>query len=266
MVAVIVGATYAGAAEVTSIVAVKHLPVASIQNWINGLLEDGSLGVDVKQIEVVIRDNAVLLAGEAASIEKLTAAIHAADVRLFQVEISVTVLQMADATPLLESATPERTVILADGTQVAAPEFGLPRESGFYLEPRRTTVVNTLVDEALISELVDSGQAMVIIQPRVTTVEGTPGTISFIIGTEATDDGDRHFGTSYTLTAATSEGDTVTVEADLLWDEPQGRRERVGPIRYTAKLGQAIALATLGDADERSLVHIITVTAIRDKD
>ncbi len=267
MVAVVVGATSAGAAaESMSLVEVRHLNAGLVQNWLTGLLEDGSLGIEadsVKRIGVVIRDNSVLLEGEAAAVEAIKAAIAAADGRLSQVQISMTVLEMADATPLLGTATPERTVVLADGTEVAAPELrSRPASDSGVEDPRRTTVVNTLVDEALISELIDSGQAMVINNPRLTTVEGAPGTASFATHIEATDDGDRYFGTNYTLTAATGEGDIVTVEAHLRSDEPQGPTERVGPLRYTTRLGQAVAVAALGDADERSLVYIITVTAV----
>jgi hypothetical protein len=296
------------------VIAVKYLPAPMVQQWLLDMLAGDKLGVDkdsVKRIGIQrtgadLRDQGIIVEGEPAAVEAIKAAIAAADVPRPQLEISTRILEVADATALLGTAVPQRTITLPNGETVPAPGTttsarpgygtgGVIRSdwlSGMHLvmntsqgaslaqfgddsgfgggsmgggftqgSSGTTIVVNPLVDEAVVTQFIDSGQATVISQPRVTTFEGLSASIGFRF-VEPAEGRPREYNNTYRFSAARGEDSLVTVKLLFSWGKPRGESGYIGPLQYTARLGQTVAVAALQADDDMDRVFLITVTAV----
>ena len=286
LIMLVAGAMPAWSATTTVIIPLTNLRAPVIQNWLLDLLNANRLGIERDSIErlgVVETENAVMVEGDAASVEMIRTLVQSVDLPRRLLAVQIKMLHVSDPTPLLGTPRPAHTVALPDGGTVPAPGTVIEGSSpgghgssgyGGYVGGGyggggygggglrlRSVAINPLVDQALVEKLIAGGEATVTNEPVLTTSGRMPATIAFHY-VKPGEPGPQEHADSYSVTAAYGDGDLVTVELRFRHEGPMADAPDLGPLQYVARLGQPVAVCAIAEGNRPQTVYLITVSAV----
>jgi len=274
VIAILLLASCACEAEIHKIITLKHSDARAVCSWLQDAVEKGKWGLSadqIEKIECIPRDNALLVSGEDAAIERIRDLLAGVDVPVRQIEIRCKMVELEEPELLLGGVAPPTVLQLADGSRVEVPPEAVPPDRPGWPLPEDETgtllAINPHVDVSVLEGLLDNGRVTVMNEPRITTLQGMPGYIGF-----ATDHEGKVYGPRFGFTATMTDDELITVEASLHWDEPPVAGV-VSPnvhidVRYTARTGQTVAVGVLPKSEaveaEGGIVFLITAGPVRD--
>lgn len=266
----------AGACQARSvhIIHLQHRDARVVSSWLQEAVEKGEWGLSadqIEKIECIARDNALLVSGEAAAIDRIRELLAGVDVPVRQIEIRCKIVELEKPELLLGDVAAPTVVKLADGSTVEVPPEAVapdrtawpPRED----ETATLLAINPHVDLAVLEELLDNGRATIVAYPHILLFVGMPGEISF-----RTEHEGEFYARGLACRARMTDDELITVEASLHWDEPP-EAGVVSPnvhmdVRYTALSDQTVAVGLLpkskSDKAEQGIVFLITARPVRD--
>jgi len=258
----------------TQTFSLEHRDAQVLADWMHReLAEKGEVaGVPAAQIEQIDCDpveNTLVVSAEEAAMDRIRALLAALDEPIGQIEIDCKMVELEQPELLLGGA-PERRFAVEEGLTVGLPVaaiFGTAGQPPGAEDPGHGLLaINPHVDPDLLAELLESGRATLVNEPRIRLAQGAPGALVFVAEHEG-----EVYQKSVGFTAFMTAEDLVTVEAWLHFHEPPG--ETAHPdvdlaVRYTAADGQAVAIGVLPGAEategEPALVFVVTAELVRE--
>ena len=261
-------------ARTVRIIELQHRDARIVSSWLEDGIANGRWGIagdQIDKVECIARDNAIVVSGEDAAIERIGDLLAQVDVPVRQIEIRCKMVELEEPELLLGGVAPPTVLQLADGSRVEVPPEAVPPDRPGWPLPEDETgtllAINPHVDVSVLEGLLDNGRVTVMNEPRITTLQGMPGYIGF-----ATDHEGKVYGPRFGFMATMTDDELITVEASLHWDEPPVAGV-VSPnvhidVRYTAPGGQTVAVGVLPKSEaveaEGGIVFLITARPVRD--
>jgi len=246
----IVLAVPASADEVT--IPLSHTNAAEVCRLFTGELPEWQalahggqvdLPAGVEEIEPVMAENALRVAGTAEGIAELREMLELLDVPRKQIEIATRWIELHDPS------------VLGYALAVDEPDahIALPRIAVF-----------TDMSDEEVAALAEAGT--VLSEPHVTVMGGMPGQIAFGIDTD--NDGAQDVGTGLGLVAHVLLNDAISVQIDLwTYDRRPEAAEAETSLQVLLRIanGETVALARVGeDGAILNPVYLVTARVIRD--
>lgn len=257
-----------GSTDHRAVVSLEHLDPYAVAGWLYWKLNQHELGEieasAVRRIKVLPDANALVLIGDSAAIDWLTALIDGLDVPA-AAAISLTCLPIETTQPqrLLSQQRVPMQVEMPGGLHLDPASETLDLGKLCPVEPdfadECVTVINPYVDTAELDEMLDEGVAELLYEPRFAESHGLGGAVTYHC--EHTMPSGR---SGLRLAALVGRNGLITVQVSLRCSGHPPGDEHSATVQYVAFPGQTVAVGVMpaGGAPARMTVLVITADTI----
>ncbi|MGI5817835.1 MAG: secretin N-terminal domain-containing protein [Armatimonadota bacterium] len=244
-----------------------HLDARAVAGWIYWKLSQRQLeGIeagDIRRIKVLPNDNALLITGDPAALDRLEVLIERLDVpHATTISVSCVSVETTQPQRLLCQPRVPNIIERADGTQFDPAEGQLDVGKLCPVAPEYAddciVVVNPYVDADEVDRMIEDGTAEMPWEPRFVEHRGLGGTVTFQC--EHTMPSGRP---GLRLAALVGANGLITVQVSLRCEGDQ-RSSSSGTVQYVAFPGQAVAVGVIPGRStvEKMIVLLITADTV----